>query len=302
MEKASGATALYGYRPVLNAEEIHAWAAEQGIKSILAPDDMHVTVVFSRRAFSVDYTDLARGKESDVWHRGSIPVKDGQRSIMPLGDKGAVVLKLESDDLQSEWSYFTDMGASWDWDAFQPHVTLTYKGDFLDGVTPYMGPVILGPLTFRMLKLDGAADDHEETAPVVSDMIARRNDMAKAKIIKTDEEQRIVWGWASVSTVNGAPITDSQGDQISPETMSKAADRFMQDVRTAKAMHTGNQIGEVIHSLPLTKELGDALGVSSAIEGWIVAMKIHSDEVWEKVKSGEFRAFSIGGRGVRNAI
>jgi hypothetical protein len=123
-----------------------------------------------------------------------------------------------------------------------------------------------------------------------------------AKIIKINDEARIVWGWASVVSVDGKPMVDRQGDIISADVMTKAADRFMIDVRVAKAMHDGAQIGEVIHSFPLTKELGDALGVHSALEGWIVAMKVHDDGVWNRVKSGELAAFSIGGIGKRNAV
>ncbi len=123
-----------------------------------------------------------------------------------------------------------------------------------------------------------------------------------SKIIKLDDEARIVWGWASVVSIDGKPMVDRQGDIISPEVMTKAADNFMADVRTAKAMHEGGKIGEVIHSFPLTKALGEALGVYSALEGWVVAMKVHDDDVWKRVKSGELAAFSIGGMGKRNAV
>lgn len=120
-------------------------------------------------------------------------------------------------------------------------------------------------------------------------------------VLKVDTDQRIVWGWASVISENGEPIFDTQGDSIPPDVLTKAANEFMMDARIAKAMHAGEQVGEVIHSLPLTKELGDALGIQSAREGWVIAMKINDDATWEKVKSGEFRAFSIGGEAIRNA-
>lgn len=123
-----------------------------------------------------------------------------------------------------------------------------------------------------------------------------------SKILKLDDEARIVWGWASVVSIDGKPMVDRQGDIISAEVMTKAADNFMADVRTAKAMHEGGKIGEVIHSFPLTKALGEALGVYSALEGWVVAMKVHDDDVWNRVKSGELAAFSIGGMGKRNAV
>lgn len=136
----------------------------------------------------------------------------------------------------------------------------------------------------------------------ISAIIDARMEKRAAKIIKIDDEARIVWGWASVVSIDGKPMVDRQGDIISAEVMTKAADNFMIDVRVAKAMHEGEQIGEVIHSFPLTKALGEALGVYSALEGWIVAMKVHDNGVWNRVKSGELAAFSIGGMGKRNAV
>lgn len=124
-------------------------------------------------------------------------------------------------------------------------------------------------------------------------------DTPEGTILKVDDEQRIVWGWASVISEDGIPVKDRQGDIIEPAVLEKAVNAFMTDVRVGKAMHKGDQVGEFIHSFPLTKELGDALGIHSNREGWVVAMKVHSDEVWDKVKSGELRAFSIGGRAKR---
>lgn len=130
----------------------------------------------------------------------------------------------------------------------------------------------------------------------------QKDSTVESSVVKFDEEQRVVWGWASVISEDGEAIFDTQGDSISPEVMTKAANEFMLDVRMAKTMHDGDQVGEVIHSLPLTKELGQALGIQSSREGWIIAMKIHDDEVWSKVKSGELGAFSIGGEAIRDAV
>jgi hypothetical protein len=160
-----------------------------------------------------------------------------------------------------------------------------------------------------MIASDGAAVDNPAAdliesvvSAAIEAVMGATMEKRTAKIIKLDEEARIVWGWASVVSVDGKPMVDRQGDIISADVMTKAADRFMLDVRVAKAMHEGAQIGEVIHSFPLTKALGEALGVHSALEGWIVAMKVHDDSVWNRVKSGELAAFSIGGIGKRNAV
>jgi len=118
-------------------------------------------------------------------------------------------------------------------------------------------------------------------------------------ILKADEAQRIVWGWASVATEKGELVVDQQGDTMTPDEMVKMANGFMESVRTAKAMHEGESIGEVIHSLPLTKELAKAFGIETDREGWIIGMKIKDDDVWKSVLANEFSGFSIGGRAAK---
>lgn len=124
----------------------------------------------------------------------------------------------------------------------------------------------------------------------------------EGKVLKADDEQRIVYGWASVISENGEPVVDRQGDVIEAEVLVKAITDFMEHVRVGKAMHKGDQVGTIIHSFPVTKELGDALGIHSDREGWIVAYKVYDEGVWGQVKSGELSAFSIGGRAVKEDI
>ena len=49
------------------------------------------------------------------------------------------------------------------------------------------------------------------------------------------------------------------------------------------------------------KDVQKALGIDLGKVGWFGAMRFRDDEVWAAVKSGKFRAFSIGGTGVREA-
>ena len=133
----------------------------------------------------------------------------------------------------------------------------------------------------------------------VSDMT---KNTLEGKILKTDDEQRMVYGWASVVTENGEPVVDRQGDVIEADTLVKAVNEFMEHVRVGKAMHVGEQVGTVVHSLPITKEIGEALGIQSDREGWVVAYKVFDDDIWTMVKSGELAAFSIGGRAQKEEI
>lgn len=122
------------------------------------------------------------------------------------------------------------------------------------------------------------------------------------QILKLDDEQRLVYGWASVITEKGVPVVDRQGDVIKPQTLEKAVSKFMEHVRVGKEMHSGEQVGQIIHSWPMTTEISKAVGIECDREGWLVAYKVYDDAVWQKVKSGNYPAFSIGGRARREAI
>jgi len=123
--------------------------------------------------------------------------------------------------------------------------------------------------------------------------------MQTANIIKVLEDQKLVYGWAYVSTVNGEISLDHSGEYIRPEEIVKAATNFMLEARVAKEMHSGPQIGEIVHSLPITKEIASSLGLTTEKEGWVICVKIRDDKVWEQVKTGKLSAFSIGGRALK---
>ena len=149
-----------------------------------------------------------------------------------------------------------------------------------------------------------SVDRIEALRAIVAEVIGKKS-MTKnieGKILKTDDEQRLVYGWASVVTEDGEAVVDRQGDVIEADTLVKAVNEFMEHVRVGKAMHTGEQVGTVVHSLPITKEIGDALGIQSNREGWVVAYKVFDDGVWDMVKSGELAAFSIGGRAIKEEL
>jgi len=132
------------------------------------------------------------------------------------------------------------------------------------------------------------------------------SEMTKVKvecqILKQDDEERLVYGWAYVSTEKGEISLDHSGEFVRPEQIAKAATNFMLSMRTAKSMHTGGKIGEVVHSMPLTNEISKALGIQSDREGWMVAIKVYDDQVWQDVKSGKLGAFSIGGKALKELV
>lgn len=146
---------LYVSRQLLNADELVTWAKSQGFAMTVPAEEMHATIAFSRAPLK--------------WPapRNDAVVSDpGGREVKPLGDKGAVVLRFRSRVLTDDWKGFKRQGASWDWDGFQPHVTITYQGADLDlsKVKPFEGPLVFGPERFAEVDEDWKDKITEKTA------------------------------------------------------------------------------------------------------------------------------------------
>ena len=127
------------------------------------------------------------------------------------------------------------------------------------------------------------------------------NVIIKAKVQKTDDDQHLAFGWASIIEENGEPITDFQGDMISQDVLEKAAYDYVLDVREAGEMHETIGVGKIIESMVFTEEKIAALELppGSIPVGWWLGFKIFDEEVYAKVKSGEYQMFSIGGEAIR---
>lgn len=140
---------LYVSRQLLNAAEFIAWAKGQGFTSTTPADELHVTVCFSRQA--VDWMKMGSdwGNGDD---KGQLTVPPGgARIVERLGDKGAVVLLFASSALSWRHEEFLRNGASFDFEEYQPHVTISYEvpTDFdLGNAQPYQGKLVFGPEVF----------------------------------------------------------------------------------------------------------------------------------------------------------
>lgn len=140
-------------------------------------------------------------------------------------------------------------------------------------------------------------------------VVAKILDTAQAPdpipIIKVDEDQHVVTGWASIiADQHGAPVVDFQGDMIDETELVSAAHSFMMDSRQAGELHkrlTG--VGQVVDSLVVTKALKEALGLPANMPtGWLVSVKVSDPGVWAKIKAGEYKSFSIGGSAIREPV
>ncbi|MHC5307521.1 anti-CBASS protein Acb1 family protein [Bartonella sp. LJL80] len=135
---------LYVSRKVKNAKDILAWAKMQGFETTLKPDDLHVTIAYSRNP--VDWM-----KVGESWQNEITISEGGPRLIEKFGD--AVVLLISSNELSWRHKEIREAGASWDYDEYQPHITISYNSENLniDSMSPYQGEIIFGPEIFEEL-------------------------------------------------------------------------------------------------------------------------------------------------------
>lgn len=170
---------IYVMRPLLNGDEVIAWAKGQGFKTALAADDLHVTIAYSK-------TPINWQTMGDDWRCEPMPQKDFAGGLLSAGCEGftsdtkrkaisgggremrklgsAIVLCFDSVSLTQRWCDFRAAGASWDHPGYQPHITITYNGEGIDlaDIDPYEGDLLFGEEDWSIL--DGKPDNPVEKA------------------------------------------------------------------------------------------------------------------------------------------
>lgn len=122
------------------------------------------------------------------------------------------------------------------------------------------------------------------------------------KVMKSDDEKRLVFGWASVSMrVGGELIEDWQGDIVEPEELERAAYEYVLLYREGGEMHERGGAAVLIESAVFTEEKIQVMGIPEGVlpVGWWIGFKVLDKEVWEKVKNGTYQMFSIEGEAER---
>lgn len=123
------------------------------------------------------------------------------------------------------------------------------------------------------------------------------------EIKKSDDEQRLIFGWASVAAdENGNAIIDSQGDVIPIEELERAAYEFVEFSRKGGEMHQIMGVARLVESIIFTPQKLELLGISGVPFGWWVGFRVTDETVWQKIKSGEYSMFSIGGDALRSEV
>ena len=122
------------------------------------------------------------------------------------------------------------------------------------------------------------------------------------KIMKSDDDKMLAFGWANVSMrVGGELIEDWQADIIEPEELERAAYEYVLLYREGGEMHERGGAAVLIESVVFTEEKMQAMGIPAGTLpiGWWIGFKVLDEEVWEKVKDGTYPMFSIEGEAER---
>jgi HK97 family phage prohead protease len=99
-----------------------------------------------------------------------------------------------------------------------------------------------------------------------------------AEICKVNDEQRMVYGYASTEAM------DVQGERVSKDALAKALPEYMR-FANIREMHQPSAVG-----VAKSAEIDD--------KGLYIACKVVDESAWEKVKEGVYKGFSIGGKAV----
>ncbi len=132
----------------------------------------------------------------------------------------------------------------------------------------------------------------------------KQDDVIKGrlKIMKSDNEKMLAFGWASVSVrAGGEVIKDWQEDIVEPEVLEKAAYEYVLLYREGGEMHERGGAAVLIESMVFTEEKMQAMGIPAGTlpVGWWIGFKVLDEDVWEKVKDGTYSMFSIEGTAER---
>jgi hypothetical protein len=100
-----------------------------------------------------------------------------------------------------------------------------------------------------------------------------------------DEEKRIVYGIVLVPDE-----VDYHEDTVSMEEVEKAAHKYMRTPMVIGDGHTkkakANPVESFIYNPEVLKEVKPG--------SWVMAVKVHSEAIWQGIKDGDYTGFSIG--------
>lgn len=143
--------------------------------------------------------------------------------------------------------------------------------------------------------IDGAEPGNKTVEPEVKKV------SHQFKIEKLNQDRQIAFGFCLFATdADGNVVVDLQGDTVTPEELESIAYNYVKNHRDVGQMHMTHGEGCVVESFVTTPDKLKAMGIKDKLPiAWWIGLYIEDPEVWAKVKSGEYRAFSIEGEAER---
>jgi len=121
----------------------------------------------------------------------------------------------------------------------------------------------------------------------------------------TNPEKKQVFGYAYVAKgADGKQVVDHSGDVADVESLEKAIYANFGKL-TSREVHKRDAGAHIIESAWLTHDKLKKMGIPTKGQpdgAWWVGVLVTDDALWEKIKSGEYQAFSLGGSGKRTPI
>ena len=107
-------------------------------------------------------------------------------------------------------------------------------------------------------------------------------------IEKIDKAERLVYGWASVATVDGKALKDMQGEIVPVDAIKAAMPGWLEWGGPIRVMHQPIAAGTTKHAQIIE-------GPDKDKEGLYIGAFIGDNDAWQKVQDEILRGFSIGG-------
>jgi Putative phage serine protease XkdF len=126
--------------------------------------------------------------------------------------------------------------------------------------------------------------------------------VVEAAIAKSDDEQRRIWGYASIAVrKDGTQLVDLQGDAIDIEDLEEAWYAYVRESGELNFAHDGPVRGHMIEAMVFTPAKLDALGLppgSLPLGAW-VGYEVDDPADYALLKQRGYMMFSIEGTGLR---
>ena len=270
-------TLLYGFfNPGGSDEDALSVQIQSAINAI--KDQIPETLVFDTEG-RFDATESSDGKDV-IYAR----VKEGQ--LEEVHEALLKALKKEGISVEQNFEY-------------HPHMTLAY----IEPGEKHKLKSLDHTATIKDIKYgfgEESTHDNEST-------IKKTDNTQQFNIMKTDDEKRLIFGWASVAIkIDGEQVVDHQKDMIDPDDLEEAVYKYVLNFRDGGEEHIPKlrKKARMVESCMFTKEKMKAMGIPEGIvpEGWWIGFYVDDDDAWEKVKDGTYQMFSIEGQGVREEV